>query len=98
MKDTIEIKRDDYEDTTINRGERIPLKRDNYRDADKKDNRKPKRSNTRKAGIIISLLFIIAGLVWYGVNIGLIPTQFIIQQAGPIIIIILGILILIKSL
>ena len=98
MKDTIEIKRDDYEDNTINRSERIPLKREKHKEVDKKDNRRSNRSNTRKAGIIISLLFIIAGLVWYGVNIGLIPTQFIIQQAGPIIIVILGILILIKSL
>ena len=98
MRDTIEIKRDDYEDTSNNRNERIPLKRENYREADKKDNRRPKRSNTRKVGIIISFIFIIAGLVWYGVNIGIIPTQFIIQQAGPIVILILGILILIKSL
>ena len=98
MRDTIEIKRDDYEDTSNNRNERIPLKRENYREADKKDNRRPKRSNTRKVGIIISFIFIIAGLVWYGVNIGIIPTQFIIQQAGPIVIVILGILILIKSL
>ena len=98
MRDTIEIKRDDSEDTTNNRSERIPLKRENYREADKKENRRPKRSNTRKFGIIISFIFIIAGLVWYGVNIGIIPTQFIIQQAGPIVIVILGILILIKSL
>ena len=97
MKDTIEIKRDDYEEVNSKRAERIPLKREKYKE-NKKDEKRPRRSNTRKVGIIISLLFIIAGLVWYGVNIGLIPTQFIIQQAGPIVIIILGILILIKSL
>jgi hypothetical protein len=48
-------------------------------------------------GIYISLCFIVVGLVWYGVNIGLIPVSFVQEQAGPIIVVILGLLILIKS-
>lgn len=96
MKDTIEIKKD-YEETT---GKRNKPGRDNYKETSQRTEkkRKHKRSNTQKAGIIISIIFILAGLIWYGVNIGIIPTQFIIQQAGPILIIILGLLILIKSL
>lgn len=78
MKDTIEIKRDNYEETG------------------KKN--KPKRRKINKYGVYISIIFIAAGLIWYAINLGLIPTQLIIQQAGPILIIILGILILIKSL
>lgn len=97
MRDTIEIKRDDYEETSSERVEKRPL-RNEQRERKKSEKRKPKRSNTKKAGIIISIAFIIAGLIWYGVNIGLIPTQIVIQQAGPILIIILGLLILIKSL
>ncbi|WP_414468751.1 hypothetical protein [Methanobacterium sp. ACI-7] len=81
MKDTIEIKRDDYE-------ERSPR-------TEKKVSR---RRKINKYGVIISLVFIAAGLIWYAINLGLIPTQFIVEQAGPILIIILGILILIKSL
>ncbi|MGB9936945.1 MAG: hypothetical protein ACPK7O_04445 [Methanobacterium sp.] len=81
MKDTIEIKRDDYE-------ERNPR-------TEKKVSR---RRKINKYGVIISLVFIAAGLIWYAINLGLIPTQFIVEQAGPILIIILGILILIKSL
>ena len=58
--------------------------------------RKPRKRNIW--GIYISLCFIIIGVVWYGVNIGIIPLSFIQEQAGPIIIVIVGILILIKSL
>lgn len=99
MKDTIEIKRDDYDEI---KDDRNRSQRDDYvqtkRVEDKRVEKRSKRSNAKKIGIIISLIFIVAGLVWYAVNLGLIPTQFIIQQAGPILIIILGILILIKSL
>ena len=49
-------------------------------------------------GIYISLFFIIIGAVWYGVNIGIIPLTFIQEQAGPIILVLIGLLILIKSL
>ena len=58
--------------------------------------RKPKKRNIW--GVYISLCFIIIGIVWYGVNIGVIPLTFIQQQAGPIIIVVIGILILLKSL
>ena len=79
MKDTIEIKTEDYEE--------------------KRTGKKPaKRRQINKYGIYISLIFIVAGLIWYAVNLGLIPVQLIVQQAGPIVIVILGILILIKSL
>lgn len=58
----------------------------------------PKKRNINIWGIYISLVFIIIGLIWYGVNVGLIPLTFIQQQAGPIIIILIGLLILLKSL
>ena len=58
--------------------------------------KKPRKRNIW--GIYISLCFIIIGVVWYGVNIGIIPLSFIQEQAGPIIIVIVGILILLKSL
>ena len=63
------------------------------------ENVTPKKSkNTINVwGIYISLCFIIIGLVWYGVNIGVIPLTFIQQQAGPIIIVLIGLLILFKS-
>ena len=59
---------------------------------------KAKKRNINVWGIYISLCFIIIGVVWYGVNIGIIPLTFIQEQAGPIIIVVIGILILIKSL
>ena len=58
--------------------------------------RKPKKRNVW--GIYISLCFIIIGIIWYGVNIGLIPLTFIQEQAGPIIVVVVGVLILLKSL
>jgi hypothetical protein len=57
--------------------------------------KKPKKRNIW--GVYISLVFIIIGLIWYGVNIGIIPLTFIQEQAGPIIVVVLGVLILIKS-
>jgi hypothetical protein len=59
---------------------------------------KAKKRNINVWGIYISLCFIIIGVVWYGVNIGIIPLSFIQEQAGPIIIVVIGVLILIKSL
>ncbi len=58
---------------------------------------KPKRKRN-KWGIYISVLLLVIGLVWSGVNVGIIPFSIIQEQAGPIIIILLGLLILIKSL
>jgi len=55
------------------------------------------KRNINKWGIYISLCFIIVGLVWYGVNLGIIPISFLQEQAGPIILVIIGILILVKS-
>ncbi len=78
MKNTIEIKKDDYE-------------------TEKRTEKQQKRRNINKYGIYISIIFIAAGLIWYAINLGLIPTEFLVQQAGPILIVILGILILIKS-
>ena len=58
--------------------------------------RKPRKRNIW--GVYISLCFIIIGIIWYGVNIGMIPLTFIQQQAGPIIIVVIGVVILLKSL
>ncbi len=59
---------------------------------------KPKKKrNINKWGLIISLCFIAIGLVWYGYNLGIIPLTFLQEQAGPIVLVIIGILILIKS-
>lgn len=74
----------------------VEIKTDEER-AKRTEKRKPKRK-INKYGVYISIIFIAAGLIWYAINLGLIPLQLVIQQAGPIIIIILGILILIKSL
>lgn len=77
----------------------IEIKRDSEEiDQKTEKKKKSKRRKINKYGVYISILFIAAGLIWYAINLGLIPTQFIIQQAGPIVIVILGILILIKSL
>lgn len=59
---------------------------------------KKKHRSMNKWGVYIGLIFVILGGIWYGVNIGLIPFSFIQQQAGPIIIILIGLLILIRSL
>ena len=50
-----------------------------------------------KWGIYLSIILILIGIIWYGVNIGVIPLTIIQEQAGPIILILLGLLILIKS-
>lgn len=60
--------------------------------------KKRRKQSINLWGIYISLCFIIIGIVWYGVNIGVIPLKFIQEQAGPIIIVLIGIIILIKSL
>lgn len=59
--------------------------------------KKPKRKSN-KWGIYISIILIIIGLLWYGVNIGVIPFRIIQEQAGPIIVVLIGLLILIKSI
>lgn len=59
---------------------------------------KPKKKrNINKWGIYISICFILIGLVWYGVNLGVIPLTFLQEQAGPIVLVLIGILILVKS-
>jgi hypothetical protein len=58
-----------------------------------------KKSKKRNIwGIYISICFIVVGIVWYGVNIGIIPITILQEQAGPIIIVLIGIIILLKSL
>lgn len=57
-----------------------------------------RKKNRNKWGIYISIILIVVGLIWYGVNIGIIPYSVIQEQAGPILIVLLGLLILIKSL
>ena len=64
----------------------------------KTETAKPKKKrDINKWGIYISLCFIVIGLVWYGVNLGIIPLSFLQEQAGPIVLVIIGILILVKS-
>ncbi|MBI5680754.1 MAG: hypothetical protein HZC47_07680 [Methanobacterium sp.] len=64
----------------------------------KQEKKALKRRKINKYGIYASLIFIAAGLIWYAVNLGLIPVDIIIKQAGPILIVIIGILILVKSI
>lgn len=82
MKERIEINKPEEVNEPIGRSER----------------REVKKSRINKWGVYISVIFIVAGLIWYAINMGLIPMEFIRQQAGPIIIVLLGLLILIKSL
>lgn len=64
----------------------------------KPESAKPKKKrNINKWGIYISICFILIGLVWYGVNLGIIPLTFLQEQAGPIVLVLIGILILVKS-
>lgn len=73
----------------------IKTEDDNYKKQEKKA---PRRRKINKYGIYASLIFIAAGLIWYAVNLGLIPVDILIKQAGPIVIVIAGILILVKSI
>jgi|GEM_PF-304127 len=82
MKERIEINKPEEINEPIKRPERKEVK----------------KSKINKWGVYISVIFIVVGLLWYAINIGLIPTEFIREQAGPIIIVLLGLLILIKSL
>lgn len=64
----------------------------------KPESNKPKKKrNINKWGVYISICFILIGLVWYGVNMGIIPISFLQEQAGPIVLVLIGILILVKS-
>ncbi|MCE7698361.1 MAG: hypothetical protein K8E24_005835 [Methanobacterium paludis] len=62
-----------------------------------KPNMKNQKRKVNRWGVYISLCFIIIGALWYGVNVGLIPMQYVQQQLGPIILVLIGLLILIKS-
>ncbi len=64
---------------------------------DNTSKRKSKR-NINKWGVYVGIILVIIGLIWYGVNIGLIPFTLIQEEAGPIVIILIGLLILIRSL
>lgn len=64
----------------------------------KKEIKKPRRSKWKWAGISIGIIFVLAGIIWYAVNLGLIPVDFIVKQAGPILIVLIGLIIIIKSL
>ena len=82
MKERIEINRPEEVNEPIGRPER----------------KETKKRRINKWGIYISVIFIVAGLIWYAINMGYIPMEFIKQQAGPILIVLIGLLILIKSL
>ena len=59
---------------------------------------KKRKRQINKWGVYIGIIFVIMGIIWYGVNIGLIPFTLIQKEAGPIVIILIGLLILIRSL
>lgn len=82
MKDTIDIKTEDDYGQTSRKTEK----------------KKPRGRKINKYGVYISIIFILAGLIWYGINLGIIPIELIMQQAGPVAIILLGILVLLVSI
>ncbi|MGA2676199.1 MAG: hypothetical protein ACLQG5_02395 [Methanobacterium sp.] len=59
---------------------------------------KKRKRQINKWGVYIGIIFVILGILWYGVNIGLIPFNLVQKEAGPIVIILIGLLILIRSL
>ena len=64
---------------------------------DIKESKEPKKSNRNKMGIYVGIILIILGIIWYAIDAGLIPARYL--EAWPqFIIIILGLLIVIKSL
>ncbi len=57
-----------------------------------------KKSRKRNMiGIYIGICFVIVGIIWYAVNMGLIPLKYL-ESWPQILLVIIGILILIKSL
>jgi len=62
----------------------------------KKPEKKERKRST--AGIFIGFCLVLVGLMWYAVNLGIIPVEYIKQQAGPILVVLLGIIILIRSI
>ena len=82
MKERIEINRPEDVNEPIERPEK----------------RETKKRRVNKWGIYISFILIVVGLIWYAINMGYIPMEFIKQQAGPILIVVIGLLILIKSI
>ena len=59
-----------------------------------KENKNKKRNTI---GIFIGICFVIVGIIWYAVNMGLIPLKYF-ESWPQIVLVIIGILILIKSL
>ncbi len=61
---------------------------------------KPEKKERKRstAGIVIGLCLVLVGLIWYAVNLGIIPVEYIKKQVGPILIVLLGIIILIRSM
>ena len=59
---------------------------------------KKRKRQINKWGVYIGIIFVILGILWYGVNIGLIPFNLVQKEAGPIVIILIGLLVLIRSL
>lgn len=61
---------------------------------------KPEKKERKRstAGIFIGLCLVLVGLIWYAVNLGIIPVEYIKKQVGPILIVLLGIIILIRSM
>ena len=58
---------------------------------------KVKKDKRNLYGVYIGICLIILGIVWYAINMGLIPVQYL-QSWPQILLILVGILVVIKSL
>jgi uncharacterized integral membrane protein len=58
---------------------------------------KVKKDKRNLYGVYIGICLIILGIVWYAINMGLIPIQYL-QSWPQILLILVGILVVIKSL
>ncbi len=59
---------------------------------------KTSKRHINKWGVYVGIILVVIGIIWYGVNVGIIPFTLIQEEAGPIVIILIGLLILIRSL
>ena len=59
---------------------------------------KTSKRRINKWGVYVGIILVVIGIIWYGVNVGVIPFTLIQEEAGPIVIILIGLLILIRSL
>lgn len=64
----------------------------------KEESREDKKISVNRWGMFIGFCFLAAGIVWYAAEMGLIPWTLLRELAGPIILVLIGILIIIKSI